>query len=426
MRSEKSHYTAIKENEKLRLGTLNNPIFYFVNNKGNAGLEYEYGKAFTDFLNVSLEVKTFENDDELFTELENNNIDIAASNLLFQYKRLEKFQISPAYSSASWQLAYRKGTTQPRDLSQVKDEIVIVNNTESNELLKEYQKELLVQVAEGKITYVIANSIDIASTQHIKPNLSIAFNLTDESDIHWYLVNNSYNVLQAALLNFTHYSTENGLLDNIWEKYLYHLQQFNYVDSRSYIQAIENILPIYQPLFKKYKGDFDWRLLAAVAYQESHWNPDATSPTGVRGIMMLTKDTAQHMKISDRTDPEQSIKAGSEYLHWLISQIPETIQKEEKIWFALAAYNMGLGHLIDVRRLTKNLGGNPDNWFDVKKNLPLLAEKCYYSQLKYGYARGYEAHQYVENIRRYMNSIVNYHRVQENQTTKVRSRIQKK
>ena len=417
MRSEKSHYTAIKENEKLRLGTLNNPIFYFVNNKGNAGLEYEYGKAFTDFLNVSLEVKTFENDDELFTELENNNIDIAASNLLFQYKRLEKFQIGPAYSSASWQLAYRKGTTQPRDLSQVKDEIVIVNNTESNELLKEYQKELLVQVAEGKITYVIANSIDIASTQHIKPNLSIAFNLTDESDIHWYLVNNSYNVLQAALLNFTHYSTENGLLDNIWEKYLYHLQQFNYVDSRSYIQAIENILPIYQPLFKKYKGDFDWRLLAAVAYQESHWNPDATSPTGVRDIMMLTKDTAQHMKISDRTDPEQSIKAGSEYLHWLISQIPETIEKEERIWFALAAYNMGLGHLIDVRRLTKNLGGNPDNWFDVKKNLPLLAEKCYYSQLKYGYARGYEAHQYVENIRRYMNSIVNYHRVQENQTT---------
>ena len=123
------------------------------------------------------------------------------------------------------------------------------------------------------------------------------------------------------------------------------------------------------------------------------------------------------MKISDRTDPEQSIKAGSEYLHWLISQIPETIEKEERIWFALAAYNMGLGHLIDARRLTKNLGGNPDNWLDVKKNLPLLAEKRYYSQLKYGYARGYEAHQYVENIRRYMNSIVNYHRVQENQTT---------
>ena len=102
--------------------------------------------------------------------------------------------------------------------------------------------------------------------------------------------------------------------------------------------------------------ELDWRLLAAVAYQESHWNPDATSPTGVRGIMMLTKNTAQHMKISDRTDPEQSIKAGSEYLHWLISQLPESIEKEERIWFALVAYNIGLGHLIDARRLTQNLG----------------------------------------------------------------------
>ena len=106
-----------------------------------------------------------------------------------------------------------------------------------------------------------------------------------------------------------------------------------------------------------------------------------------------------------------------EELKYLDFKSIETIEKEERIWFALAAYNMGLGHLIDARRLTKNLGGNPDNWLDVKKNLPLLAEKRYYSQLKYGYARGYEAHQYVENIRRYMNSIVNYHRVQENQTT---------
>ena len=134
---------------------------------------------------------------------------------------------------------------------------------------------------------------------------------------------------------------------------------------------------------------------------------------------MLTKDTAEHMKIQDRTDPEQSIKAGSEYLHWLLEQMPTSINEEERIWFALAAYNMGLGHLLDARRLTKNLGGNPDNWLDVKKNLPLLAEKRYYSNLKYGYARGYEAFQYIENIRRYMNSIVNYYRVQQNQSEKL-------
>ena len=139
---------------------------------------------------------------------------------------------------------------------------------------------------------------------------------------------------------------------------------------------------------------------------------------GVRGMMMLTKDTAERMKITDRTDPEQSIKAGSEYLHWLIEQIPDSINNDDRIWFALAAYNMGLGHLLDARRLTKSLGGNADNWLDVKKNLPLLAEKRYYANLKYGYARGYEAVQYVENIRRYMNSIMNYYRVQQNQSDK--------
>ena len=129
--------------------------------------------------------------------------------------------------------------------------------------------------------------------------------------------------------------------------------------------------------------------------------------------MMLTKDTAERMRVTDRTHPEQSIRGGSEYLHLLISQIPETIAQEDRIWYALAAYNMGLGHLLDVRRLTRQLGGDPDNWLDVKKNLPLLAEKRHYTGLKYGYARGFEALQYVENIRRYYNSIVNHQRVEE-------------
>ena len=97
--------------------------------------------------------------------------------------------------------------------------------------------------------------------------------------------------------------------------------------------------------------------------------------------------------------------------------LPDSIPEEDRIWYSLAAYNMGLGHILDARRLTKKLGGNPDNWLDVKNNLLLLSEKRHYSNLKYGYARGYEAYQYVENIRRYMNSIVNYHRVQENQAT---------
>ena len=280
------------------------------------------------------------------------------------------------------------------------------------------QEELLLQVAEGKIAYTLANSLDISATQQIKPQIAVAFDLTDEMSVHWYLSNNSSNELQSALLDFMNTAIDSGLIANIEEKYFNHFRQFDYVDTKSYLNSIEAILPKFEPLFTKHKGNLDWRLLAAIAYQESHWNPDATSPTGVRGMMMLTKDTAERMKITDRTDPEQSIKAGSEYLHWLIEQIPDSINNDDRIWFALAAYNMGLGHLLDARRLTKSLGGNADNWLDVKKNLPLLAEKRYYTNLKYGYARGYEAVQYVENIRRYMNSIINYYRVQQNQSDK--------
>ena len=434
MHSEENPYQAIQERGKLVVGTINHPISYFINGEGESGLEYELSKAFASYLNVELEMRPMESTDTLFDALDEHKIDIAAANLFYQTDKAEHFQLGPSYYSASWQLAYRKGENRPRSLAQINDTLVIPESSELVQILKDAQlkhpklrwrvdkkltqEELLLQVAEGKIAYTLANSLDISATQQIKPQIAVAFDLTDEMSVHWYLPNNSSSELQSALLDFMNTSIDSGLIASIEEKYFNHFRQFDYVDTKSYLKSIETILPKFEPLFTKHKGNLDWRLLAAIAYQESHWNPDATSPTGVRGMMMLTKDTAERMKITDRTDPEQSIKAGSEYLHWLIEQIPDSINSEDRIWFALAAYNMGLGHLLDARRLTKSLGGNPDNWLDVKKNLPLLAEKRYYTNLKYGYARGYEAVQYVENIRRYMNSIMNYYRVQQNQSDK--------
>ncbi|WP_290521143.1 membrane-bound lytic murein transglycosylase MltF [Aggregatibacter sp. oral taxon 458] len=434
MHSEENPYQAIQERGKLVVGTINHPISYFINGEGESGLEYELSKAFASYLNVELEMRPMESTDTLFDALDEHKIDIAAANLFYQTDKAEHFQLGPSYYSASWQLAYRKGENRPRSLAQINDTLVIPESSELVQILKDAQlkhpklrwrvdkkltqEELLLQVAEGKIAYTLANSLDISATQQIKPQIAVAFDLTDEMSVHWYLSNNSSNELQSALLDFMNTAIDSGLIASIEEKYFNHFRQFDYVDTKSYLNSIEAILPKFEPLFTKHKGNLDWRLLAAIAYQESHWNPDATSPTGVRGMMMLTKDTAERMKITDRTDPEQSIKAGSEYLHWLIEQIPDSINNDDRIWFALAAYNMGLGHLLDARRLTKSLGGNADNWLDVKKNLPLLAEKRYYTNLKYGYARGYEAVQYVENIRRYMNSIMNYYRVQQNQSDK--------
>jgi membrane-bound lytic murein transglycosylase F len=150
----------------------------------------------------------------------------------------------------------------------------------------------------------------------------------------------------------------------------------------------------------------DWRLLAAIGYQESHWNPEAVSPTGVKGIMMLTHDTARMMGVENREDPKESILGGARYLMRVKRKIPERIPEPDRTWFTLAAYNIGFGHLEDARIITEMLDGNPDDWFEVRANLPLLTQKKWHSRVKRGYARGWAPVHYVDNIRSYYEALM--------------------
>ncbi|STO71005.1 transglycosylase [Canicola haemoglobinophilus] len=252
MKSEQNYYTAIQERQKLIVGTINNPVSYFIGAEGKSGLEYELSKAFADYLNVDLEIIPLNSTDALFQALEQGKIDIAAANLFYQQDRSEKFQLGPAYYSASWQLAYRKGETRPTSLEKLTGKLVIPTNSalksillaekekypnlvwESSELS---QEELLFQVAEGKIDYTIANSIEVSVSQQVKPQIAVAFDVTDEFTVHWYLSNNGYSELQAALLDFMNSSMENGLIARIEEKYFNHLREFDYVDTRSYLKS---------------------------------------------------------------------------------------------------------------------------------------------------------------------------------------------
>ena len=248
----------------------------------------------------------------------------------------------------------------------------------------------------------------MAQEQHIHPNVTVAFEVTENQPLTWYLKRSEDSSLNAALLDFFNQTRETDTLARLEEKYFSHMNQFNYVDTKTFINAINTQLATYRPLFEKYAGKMDWQVLAAIAWQESHWNPTATSPTGVRGIMMLTRPTADFFGIEDRLDPEQSIKGGGTYINYLMDKLPDSIPDDEKIWFALAAYNMGYGHMLDVRKLTEMQGADPDSWLDVKSRLPLLSKKAYYQSLPYGYARGYEAYRYVEGVRRYQLSLQGY------------------
>jgi len=145
--------------------------------------------------------------------------------------------------------------------------------------------------------------------------------------------------------------------------------------------------------------------LAAIGYQESHWKARARSRTGVRGLMMLTRTTAKEMGVKNRLNAEQSIKGGSAYFAKLKKRF-EHINEPDRTWIALAAYNVGAGHVRDAQKITEKQGGDPERWMDLKERLPLLAQKKYYKKTQFGFARGYEPVEYVQNIRRFYDLLV--------------------
>ena len=180
------------------------------------------------------------------------------------------------------------------------------------------------------------------------------------------------------------------------------------VGMHTFTRQLRRRLPPLVPLFKEVAKayDLDWRLLAAISYQESHWDPLASSYTGVRGLMMLTLKTAEQLGVDDRLDPRQSVDGGARYFVDLRERIPERIPEPDRSWMALAAYNMGMGHLEDVRILTQRQGGDPDSWKDVSQRLGLITQERYYRETRYGYARGHEARQYVSNIQSYYDTLI--------------------
>lgn len=422
--NEDNKIAQIKSRGELRISTITSPLTYTLVNGSPTGMDYELAKHFADYLGVRLRVTLRQNLSELFSDLEENRADILAAGLNYNKEQLERLRAGPAYYSVSQQLVYRVNQAQPKNLGNLKGCLAVTANTSylsTLQKIKQQQyhhlnwiisanstKTLLEDVASGKLDYTIGDSVTIGMLQRVHPQLAVAFDITEENSVNWFMSGDEDFSLDAAMLDFFNQMREEGVLARLWEKYLGYVGIFDYVDTRTFLRAIDRTLPVFRPLFERHANDFDWHLLAAMSYQESHWNPRATSPTGVRGLMMLTRNTAASLNIKNRLNPEQSIRGGSEYLQHLIKRIPATIPDDERIWFALAAYNMGYSHMLDARVLTGKQNGNPNSWADVKMRLPMLGQKRYYSQTIHGYARGHEAYAYVENIRKYQISLVGY------------------
>lgn len=403
------------------VGTLYGNTSYYLDAEGPAGFEYELAQKYAEFLGVELKMMPSYNLNELFEQLNSGEVDFLAAGLSVTDERLQQFRFAPGYDNISQKLVFKQGKTRPRKLSDLTGKLAVVAQSshvenllqlkqsnaeltwsETNELDSE---ELLLSVLSGEIDYTVVDSNTLAINRRYYPEISIGFTIRKADPLAWVVSKYTDDSILASLIEFFGQVHHNGVLLALDDKYYGHIEEFNYVDTRMFIKAIENKLPKYQELFQKYGQEMDWRLLAAISYQESHWDPHARSYTGVRGMMMLTLPTAKQMGIKSRLDAEQSIRGGAKYFKQLIDRMPARVPDPDRLWFALASYNIGLGHLNDAREITRQQGGDPDRWVEVKERLPLLKQKKYYKKTRYGYARGDEPVNYVENIRRYYDTL---------------------
>ena len=409
----------IQKRGDIIMGTVNSSLTYSYDGSNYSGLDYELAVRFADYLNVKLTIKEFGSLNELFDALDQNQVDFLGAGLTLTPNRAEKYRSSPPYYYVSQKVVYHKGTYRPREIADINSPVSVLESSSHAETLATLMKEnpnieidildnedqetLLRKVAEKEITFAIVDSSTLAQKQRYYPELAEAFSVSEKQPVAWLIKKNRDDSLYAGMIEFIGNRYSDQTIASLEEKYFGHVEHFDYVDTRIFLKRIKTTLPKYEDLFKKYQNrEVDWQLLAAVSYQESHWDPHAKSPTGVRGMMMLTLNTADYVGVKNRLDAEQSIRGGAKYLAQQIKRLPDSINDDEKIWFALASYNLGYGHLMDARRITKMKDQNPNSWTDVKENLPLLHQSKWYKKVRYGYARGREAQHYVNNIRQYL------------------------
>lgn len=414
----------IKDSGELIVVTRNAATTYYEGPLGPTGLEYDLAKLFAERLGVKLRMVVPDNFTDILSLVERGEAHIAAAGLTVTEDRAQKLRFGPSYQIISQQLVYRAGTLAPKSLDDLNGILEVIAGSSHEERLRSLQTEhpglswlssevqdsgeLLNLVWQQLIDYTVADSNDVSIYQQFYPELRIAFDIQKPEELAWAFSADTDDSLYREAVKFFNKLRTSGKLDQLLERHYGHVQDFDYADTRRYMSHIQQRLPEFIALFETASAEtgLDWRLLAAMGYQESHWDTQAISPTGVRGLMMLTDNTMRLLGLDDRADPEQSILGGARYLRLLKDKLPESITEPDRTWLALAAYNVGYGHLEDARVLTRKRGGDPDQWIDVKESLPLLTQKHWYSQTRNGYARGYAPVRYVENIRSYYDILV--------------------
>jgi membrane-bound lytic murein transglycosylase F len=413
---------AIKARGVLRVATLNSPTSYYLGTHGPDGLEYQLAAAFARSIMAKVEVETFPNRSALRTALASGRFDVVAAHLSWDPAWQDVGEPAKPYDQVVQHWVYRRGKPRPTKLADIaKARVVVMEDSvealflaswspdagtpiEWIEIPRDGGIDALDAVADGTAEVALVDGHEFAFARALHPEVGIAFSLPRRRPVQW-IVPRGARQLREAIDAWMARERSSGRLAALSQRALQASTQMRRLTAREFRQHVEQRLPELQPLFEQasVQTGVDWRLLAALAYQESQWNPRAESPNGARGIMMLMPETAASLGVRDPFDPRQSILGGARYFQQKVAQIPERIREPDRTWLAIASYNMGYGHLEDARVITQMRGGDPDRWEQVRENLPLLADEAWYLRVKNGYARGWEAQYTVDRVRQFAN-----------------------
>jgi membrane-bound lytic murein transglycosylase F len=410
----------IRARHELRVVTLNLPTCYYLGSQGTEGLEFELARSFAAKLGVTLSMYPVANERAMQAALASGRADIAAAQLTATPEWRHAGVAAEPYSRIPQLVVYQRESAKPRSTLQLENaKLAVRAGSPQERILEHLQKTVaptlkwvetaptnadpLEDVDSGNADYAIIDAREFSFAHHLYPDVHVGFSLPADRPVQWIVRRGSHDLLEAVNIFFQQ-MRESGRMVKVIQQATGEIRSFAYEESREFQTNLTDRFPRFRPLFEQASEEsgIDWRLLAAVGYQESKWDPIAQSNNGALGVMMLTSDTAEAMGIKDRTNPQQSIFAGARYLAEVREKVPDRIPEPDRTWFTIAAYNVGFGHLEDARVLAQMDGKNPDSWTDVREELPRLAEARWFTKVKRGYARGWEPVQFVDRVQRYL------------------------
>ncbi|WII72415.1 membrane-bound lytic murein transglycosylase MltF [Bdellovibrio sp. 22V] len=400
--------------------TTQSPLIYSKPKRGDAfGIDHDLIQNFAHRYNIKIKYVVLPDEDSVMRALLKGEGDIAAARLRTPHNN-QGFLAGPAYEETYLSLYCHK-KSQVLNIKDLNGKKIAILNKDNylglsqrlNQLSPAVQVEVLENIkTQELISLTSQNKYDCAIAENFSGDFYSRYHgqvekiaaLTEPYSLSWLVTPNNPDLLSLMQAWFQQASRDDEVM-LVLDRYKTYLSQLDKRDISRFFKKIRTTLPTYKQAFKN-AGDehrLPWQLIASVAYQESHWNPDARSFTGVRGLMQLTTETADHVGIEDRTDPLQSIWGGSKYLRYLLDKTPKHLNHKDRLALALAAYNVGLAHLKDAQKLAEKMGRNPNSWRHLREVLPLLADPDYADELEYGPARGYETVDFVERVKSFYN-----------------------